>query len=65
MRRVLFKRYEDVNGRRIWSDFVYEGLFHAWGHEDNGYGSMYSVAIIELPDGRVETVLPERIKFIS
>lgn len=41
--------------------------FHAWGHDyeefENNAGN-YSVAIIEWPDGTVETVKPENIKFL-
>lgn len=68
MRKVLFKRYEDINGKRTWSDFVYEGQFHQWAAAyeefESGPGN-YTYAIIELADGSIETVLPQHLKFIS
>jgi len=42
--------------------------FHQWGNGyeefDEGPGN-YTVAIVELPDGRVITPLPENIQFIN
>ena len=39
-----------------------KGLFHCWGlEEEDGVSS--SVAIVELPDGNVVTVMPENIQF--
>jgi hypothetical protein len=43
-------------------------LFHIWGVEyeefENGAGNC-TVAIIELPSGKVETVLPSMIMFVE
>jgi hypothetical protein len=40
------------------------GEFHQWGNacEQEGPGN-YTVAIIELPGGRIVTALPENVKF--
>jgi hypothetical protein len=47
---------------------VGEGLFHQWGMEyeeyENGIGN-YSVAIVELKDGSVETIQTNLIRFID
>ena len=55
-------------GTEMWSDYVVEGVFHQWGvaYEvfETGPGN-YSVGIVELPDGRIESVLPSNIKFTS
>lgn len=45
-----------------------QGLFHQWGNEyeelDTGAGN-YSVGLVELQDGTMETFIPQRIRFIS
>jgi len=49
-------------------DYPNEGLFHGWGVNYNEFETgpgNYSTAIVELPDGRVEEVLPSNIKFVS
>jgi hypothetical protein len=43
------------------------GLFHCWGQcfvEDRDGNGSYSVAIIELEDGRIVEVSPEQVKFL-
>lgn len=48
------------------SDFENEGLFHTWGSDyeqfENGVAN-YTVAIVELPDGTIEQIYPENLKF--
>ncbi|WP_156455167.1 hypothetical protein [Janthinobacterium sp. B9-8] len=44
------------------------GLFHCWGQcfvEERDFNGSYSVAIIELEDGRIAEVLPEQVKFLT
>lgn len=61
MRKVKFKKF---NG--VWSDYVHDGVFHQWA---NGYEQFeagpanYTYALIELPDGTVEEVLPCNVRF--
>ena len=80
MRKVRFKRYIPsvysnespfslVPGTKCWEkDFTHEGLFHQWAaaYEEGteGFGN-YTVALVELPDGTVEPVLPCNIQFIN
>ena len=49
-------------------DYIHSGVFHAWGEEtyeqDNGHNTQDSYAIVELPDGRIEHVRPDKIKFL-
>lgn len=49
-------------------DFTHDGYFHCWGinHEENecGFGN-YTTAIVELPDGTVEEMMPVALKFNS
>lgn len=49
-------------------DFLQEGKFHQWGTEieedNNGFVSR-SIAIVELPDGTIESVLPNHVKFLD
>jgi hypothetical protein len=58
---------------RVWSReskgwVQVEGWFHQWG---NGYEEFesgpgnYTMAIIELPDGRVVTAMPEDVRFLQ
>jgi hypothetical protein len=56
-------------GTACWEpEFTHEGLFHQWGNAyeegDNGFGN-HSIALIELPDGTMEEVLPTNIQFID
>lgn len=50
------------------ADFVREGLFHCWGSDfEEGENTVASVtmAIIETPNGQVEVVYPNRVKFLD
>ena len=50
------------------TDFLNDGIFHSWGFESQDNGEqviMDSIAIIELPDGSVEMIRPDRIKFVN
>lgn len=56
-------------GTGCWEvDFTHEGLFHEWGvshiEGDNGFGN-YSIALIQIPDGTIQEVLPSNLKFID
>ncbi|CAH5462713.1 TPA: hypothetical protein N0X70_001533 [Enterobacter roggenkampii] len=70
MRKVECKRitYEGLGSFRHKKETVIEGLFHQWGSDfeefETGPGNM-TVAIVELPDGTVETFVPHLIKFIE
>lgn len=63
--RITYER--DGNNRKTIETKV-QGLFHQWGNEyeelDTGAGN-YSVGLVELQDGTMETFIPQRIKFIS
>lgn len=80
MRKVIFKRYiqgawEQKDGFRIkkegtgcWGAMNNNGFFHQWGYESEEAGESVatnSVAIIENPDGTVETVSPSSMKFVE
>lgn len=79
-RNVLFKKwipsvYEKatsgwnvVKGTGVWEeDFSHAGIFHTWAnaYEESsaGFGN-FMVALIELPDGTIESVLPQNMKFV-
>jgi hypothetical protein len=50
------------------TDFINDGIFHQWGLEttESNYELINrTVAIIEQPDGTIENVLPENIKFLN
>jgi hypothetical protein len=56
-------------GTRCWDeDFIHEGVFLQWGsaceETDNGMGT-YTIALVRLPDGTVEEVLPTNVKFLE
>jgi hypothetical protein len=68
-----YKKNPDGSDRRTKEGFLFleelgEAVFHQFGidHEeyDNGPGN-FSVAIVEWPDGRVESVYVARIRFIN
>lgn len=63
--RITYER--DGNNRKTIVTKV-QGLFHQWGNEyeelDTGPGN-YSVGLVELQDGKMETFIPERIRFTS
>lgn len=70
MRKVECLRitYEYKGGERLTIKSTVEGLFHQWGSEfeefENGPGN-YTVAIVELDDGVIETFQPRFVKFIT
>jgi len=77
MRKVFFKKWIPTvyeNGRqvegtgRFESKFENAGFFHQWGNAyeefETGAGN-YTFAIVELPDGTIESVLPQNIQFID
>jgi hypothetical protein len=70
MRPVMtMKPIHDSIGRLLngYED-VCEGKFHGWGVEyeefESGPGN-YSVAIIELPDGTMQTLVPWLVRFLD
>lgn len=73
MRKVKFNRFiQDTYVREVsgtWEfDFQNEGMFLGFGPAsklEDGWPNTYTVALIELKDGTVEEVLPERIKFVN
>ncbi|MNN69161.1 hypothetical protein D3C81_1849240 [compost metagenome] len=58
----------DDRGRRTGLEDAAEGKFHGWGVEyeefESGPGN-YSVAIVEMPDGTVQTLMPWAIRFLD
>ncbi|MDF2841648.1 MAG: hypothetical protein K0R00_74 [Herbinix sp.] len=50
---------------KVWAAFE-DGLFHPWGSDyeefDNGAVN-FTVAIVELPNGGIIEVLPEKLRF--
>ncbi len=72
MRKVAIKiKQPSVSLRKGWewsAEFIQPGLFHKWGNAfeefESGPGN-YTVAIVELPDGTIEEVLPSNVKFIK
>jgi len=70
MRPVMtMKTIHDSLGRRLEGlDDDREGRFHGWGSGyeefESGPGN-YTVAIVEFPDGKVDTVMPYLIRFLD
>lgn len=78
MREVAFNKWigriYDENGKveqgtGVWEkDFKNKGVFHEWGvcyeETENSLGN-YSVALVEMKDGTIESVLPSNIKFTN
>lgn len=70
MRKVLVSKTKWENGvGRVANGEPYEAYFHGWGCNfeefENGTGN-YSVAIVELADGSIESIANlEWIKFID
>ena len=65
MRKVIIKFYEDIS--KTWINCV-PGEFHCWGsayEEFHAGPGNYTIAIIELPGGRIVTTLPENVKFVE
>ena len=56
-----------LEGTGCWSDFIYDGLFHQWApaceESSEGFGN-YTVGLVEIEDGIIESVLPSNLKFI-
>lgn len=73
---IPFRYQEGENGMMVqvpgsnnWSkEYLQEGKFHQWGTEteegETGFVAR-SVAIVELPDGTIQNVLPNNVKFID
>jgi hypothetical protein len=60
MRQVTARIYQDKKWVQI------GGVFHQWGHAYEEYHAgpgNYTIAVIELPDGKVVTALPEDVRF--
>ncbi|QHF03298.1 hypothetical protein N015_13135 [Pseudomonas asturiensis] len=70
MRPVMtMKTIHDSLGRRLEGlDDDREGKFHGWGSGyeefESGPGN-YTVAIVEFPDGKIDTVMPYLIRFLD
>lgn len=73
MRKVkMFKRsYKPREGARpsapqvSFLEPVGEGYFHAWGLESPDGSSSYSVALVELADGTIASIVPDLIRFVE
>ncbi|MDF9893424.1 UNVERIFIED_ORG: hypothetical protein OKW25_002571 [Pseudomonas vranovensis] len=65
---MTMKALHDDRGRRTGIEDTAEGKFHGWGVEyeefENGPGN-YSVAIVEMADGTVQTLMPWAIRFLD
>lgn len=62
LRKVKGKYFE----KNQWCEFNF-GYFHTWGIEFEQIGievANYSIALVELEDGRIVKVLPENLLFI-
>lgn len=69
MRPVMtMKARHSSLGHRIGVEDAAEGKFHCWGVEyeefENGPGN-YTVAIVEMPDGSIQTLMPFLIRFLD
>ena len=58
-----------VSGTGCWQkDFENAGLFHQWAASyeefESGAGN-FTVAIVEMPDGTIQEVLPTNLKFVD
>ena len=70
MRKVECRKFEYiVDERRIRTEVESKvtGTFLGWGNEyeefDGGPGN-YTVAIVEMPDGKVDTFMPRHVRFL-
>ena len=67
---IKFKKWikkEDAEGY-YYTDYIYDGKFHIWGTnvaETRESVASYTMAIVELPDGKIELIAPDNIKFIQ
>lgn len=77
MRKVIFKEWipvEHKEGKKVMgtacfsSEYTGSGLFHSFGFNyeefNEGVGN-YSIAIVELPSGKIVEVLPINLKFVE
>lgn len=69
MRKVIVYKYEKAEGKMYYEKVASgEGMFHQFGCDyeefESGAGN-YSTAIVEMPDGSVENVPAEHIKFVD
>ena len=81
LRKVMFKRWipkvdqktelgtKAKEGTNCWEEnFSNAGLFHQWAsaceESREGFGN-YTVALVEMPNGTIEEVLPSNLKFID
>ncbi|WP_177409744.1 MULTISPECIES: hypothetical protein [unclassified Pseudomonas] len=65
---MTMKALHDDRGRRTGIKDAAEGKFHGWGVEyeefESGPGN-FSVAIVEMADGTVQTLMPWAIRFLD
>lgn len=65
--KINNKNLRKVKGKYFqWCEFNF-GYFHTWGIEFEQIGievAHYSIALVELEDGRIIKVLPENLLFI-
>ncbi len=69
MRPVMtMKAVHDARGARTGIEDAAEGKFHGWGVEyeefESGPGN-FSVAIVEMADGTIQTLMPWAIRFLD
>lgn len=62
MRKVIYTTRKKVDG--IWTDEEKEGMFHQWGHMQDGE-NQWPIAIIEREDGIIVTPEASHVKFIE
>lgn len=64
LRKAKLTKFEDGSG-----DYTINCWFHQWGttpiHTDNGGTITQTCGIIELEDGTVQKVQPNRIRFVN
>lgn len=64
---LIYNKMKTVDGVRVPDREAVYGLFHQWGSSydefEAGPGN-FTVAIIELEDGRVVTTAPEYVRFL-
>ena len=71
-RPVMVRKYFRPEGAKYNDPYevidVEEGVFHQWGVEyeefENGAVN-YTVAIVEMPDGTIQTPIPQLIRFLD
>ena len=81
LRKVMFKKWvpreligegasrTQKEGTNCWeSDFTHAGLFHQWSASyeefESGAGN-FTVGLVELTTGEIESVLPSNLKFVD